>query len=79
MTGAQIGRGLRVRPPLIFFENRKNCPDFGKKTLIVSIFFHWIKFYIQNVISKVSWRKTPKCFNAGLFFHVFNEMFFEVP
>ena len=25
------------RPPLPFFENRKKCPDFGKKALIVSI------------------------------------------
>ena len=36
LTGAQPG--WRGRPPLLFFENRKKCPDFGKKALIVSIF-----------------------------------------
>ena len=31
----QLGRG---RPPLPFSENRKECPYFGKKALIVSNF-----------------------------------------
>ena len=40
-TGAQLGGGGGEvgRPPLLFYENQKNCPDFGeKKALIVSIF-----------------------------------------
>ena len=35
-AGEQLG-GERGRPPLPFFENRKQCPDFGKKFQIVSI------------------------------------------
>ena len=34
ISGAQLERG---RPALPFFENRKKCPDFRKKALIVSI------------------------------------------
>ena len=33
--GVGWGAGGRARP---FFENRKMCPDFGKKTLILPIF-----------------------------------------
>ena len=58
------------------FENRKKCPDFGKKALIGL----WFKFLIQNVVLIVSKRqKDAKCFPAGSFFcSIFDEMFIEV-
>ena len=30
-------RGGGGRPPLSLFENRKKCPDFEKKVLIISV------------------------------------------
>ena len=48
-------RGVGGRPPLSFFENWEKCPDFGKKTLIVSIF--WVKYSIQIKVLRVSRKK----------------------
>ena len=31
IAGAQLGGREGWRPPMPFFENRKKCPDFGKK------------------------------------------------
>ena len=65
-------------PPLPFFENRKKCPDFGKKGH--DCIHSWIKFSIQNVVLSVSRRKNSKVFPCGAFFsRHFDEMFIEVP
>ena len=36
LTGMQLGRREEASPALL--ENRKKCPEFGKKALIVFIF-----------------------------------------
>ena len=47
---------MRGRPPLPFFENQKKCPDFRKKS---PDFVHpCVKFTIQNVVLRVSHRKS---------------------
>ena len=69
--------GVGGRPPLSFFENREKCPDFGKKTLIVSIF--WVKYSIQNEVLRVSRKKNSKIFICGAFSCVSDEVFTKVP
>ena len=57
-------------PPLPFFENRKKCPDLGKKG--PDCVLPWVKFSIQNVVLKVSRIKNAKKFSQrGLFFVTF--------
>ena len=70
-------RGVGGRPPLSFFENWEKCPDFGKKTLIVSIF--WVKYSIQIKVLRVSRKKNSKIFICGAFPCVSNEVFTKVP
>ena len=53
-------------PCLFFFENRKKCPDFGKKG--PDCVHPWVKFYIQNVVLRVSRKKSLQLFPAGPFF-----------
>ena len=53
-------------PPLPFFENRKKCPDLGKKGPDCAL--PWVKFSIQNVVLKVSRIKNAKIFPSGAFF-----------
>ena len=64
-------------PPLPFFKNRKTCPDFGK--MRPDCIYLWVKFSIQNVVFRVSRKKTQNFFPACLFFCVFDEMFIKVP
>ena len=59
-------RGGRGRPPLPFFENQKECPDFGKKC--PDCVHPLVKFAIQNVALRVSKRKNSKNFPCGVFF-----------
>ena len=54
------------RPPLPFFENRRNCPDLGKKSH--DCVHLWVKFSIENIILRVSRRKNSKKFPCGAFF-----------
>ena len=62
-TGAQLG-GRREAIPT-FIENRKKCLDFGKKDIdCVNL---WVKFFIQNLVLRVSWRKNSKIFPCGAF------------
>ena len=42
------------------FENRKKCPDFGKKGPDCDHL--WVKFSIQNIVLRVSRRKNSKMF-----------------
>ena len=73
VLGAQLVVG--GRPPLLFFDNQKKCPNFGKKALIVQV-----KFTIQNIALRVSRRKNSESIPYGAFcFLVFDEMFIEVP
>ena len=60
------------------FENRKKCPDFGKKD---PDYVHpWVKLSIQAVPLRVSSRKNFKMFACwGFFSCVFDEMFIEGP
>ena len=65
LTGAQLeGRG---KVSLLFFKIEKSVLILERKALCLP----WVKFSIQNVVLRVSWRKTPKCFAAGPLFLVF--------
>ena len=55
--------------PLLFFENRKKYPDFGKKC--TNCAHPWVESSIQNVVSRVFRRKKSNFFPAGSFFLVF--------
>ena len=69
-TTKRRGRGGRGgRPPLPFFENRKKCPDFGKKG--PNCVHPWVESSIQNVVLGVSRRKSSKIFPCRAFFCVF--------
>ena len=57
------------KPPLPFFENRKKCPDFEKKS--PSCVHSWVDCSIQNVVLRESRRKSPKTFPCGTFFVCF--------
>ena len=48
------------------FENRKRCPDFGKKDL--DCVYLWVKFPIQNIVLRLSGRKNFKMFPCGVLF-----------
>ena len=69
--GGGRGRGLP------FFENRKKCPDFWKKE---SDCVHpYVKFTIQNVVLRVSKRKSFKTFPCGAVFSgIFDDTFIGV-
>ena len=71
--GGGEGRG---RSPMLFFENGKKCPDFGKRGL--NYVHLWVESSIQNLVWRVSWRKALKFFAVGPFFCVFDETFIEV-
>ena len=60
------GRGT---PHLPFFENRKKCPDFGRKG--PDCIHLWANFSTLNVFLRVSRRKNSKVFPAGPFFLCF--------
>ena len=66
LTGVQLGRRGEVSPAL--FENKKKCPDCGKRG--TDCVHHWVKFSTQNVVLRVSRRKNVKMFSCGdsLFF-----------
>ena len=69
-AGVPLGGGEGRRPSLPFFENRKKCPDLGKKS--PNCVHPWVESFIQNVVLRVSTKKkTPKFFPAGSFFLVF--------
>ena len=67
--GRRAARWERGRPPLPIFENWKKYPDFGKKG--PNCIYLCVKFSIQNVVLRVSVRKTPNVLPAGSFFLVF--------
>ena len=71
------GEGGEGGPPLPFFENRKKCPDFGKKG--PNCVHPWVESSIQNVVLRVSRRKSSKILPCEAFFCVFDEKFIEVP
>ena len=66
VAGTQLGG--KERPPLPFFENRKKCPDFGKKD--PNCVHPWVESPIQNVVLRVSRRKSSRKFPCGTFFLV---------
>ena len=69
------GGERRSSPPL--FENRKKCPEFGKKS--PDCIHHWVEFSIQDVVLRVFRIKNSKTFPCGASFPcVFEEMFFKV-
>ena len=73
-AGAQQGEGGGWRPPLLFFENQKKCPDFRKKGL--DCVHPYVKCTIQNVVLRVCKRKNSLW---GLFSRIFDKMFIGVP
>ena len=64
-SSAQQG-GEGRRPPLPFFENRKKCPNFGKKG--PNGVHLWVKSSIQNVVLRVYRTKSFRIFPTGSFF-----------
>ena len=57
------GEGMSSLP---CFENQKKYPDLGKKG---PDFVHLlVKFFVQNVILRVTTRKNSKMFHCGAFF-----------
>ena len=75
IPGAQLGGGGEA--PLPFFENRKKCPDFGKKT--PNCVHPLVDSSIQNVVLRVSNKKSSNDFPCGAFFScVSDEKFIEV-
>ena len=72
------GRGRREETSSTLFEIKKKCLDFGKKG--PDCVHLWLKFSIQNIVSKVSRRKTSKMFPYGTSFScVFDKIFIKVP
>ena len=68
------GRGGAL--PCLFLKIAKSALILGKKGPDIVVL--WVKFSIENVVLRVSRRKTEDFW--GLFFScVLNEMFFEVP
>ena len=66
MAGTQLGKEI-WSPPLVFLEDQKKCPNFGKKgPNCVNL---WVKFFIQNVVLAISRRKY--FFPSGPFLCVF--------
>ena len=65
----QVVRGEGGRPPLLFFENPKKCPGFGKKC--PNCVHPQVKFVIQNVVLRVSKRKLQNFSLRRLFFLTF--------
>ena len=64
--GVEAGR----RPPLLFFENRKKVPWFWKKKGPYCV-HPWVEYAIQNIVLRVSRRKSSKMFPWGVFFLVY--------
>ena len=58
------GRG--EASPAVFQKSKKRCPDFRKKGL--HCVHPYVKFTIQNVVLRVSKRKTSQFFLTGPFF-----------
>ena len=74
LPAAQLGgKGMY---PLSFIENRKKCPDFGKKVSIMSIIGlrFLFKMYFQGYLGE----KLQNIFLGASFSCVFDEMFIEV-
>ena len=65
IAGVQLGGG-GGRPSLPFFENPKKCTDFGKKVL--NCVHPWVESSMQNVILRVSRRKSSNILPCGAFF-----------
>ena len=57
-SDARLGGRGEISPAL--FENQKSCPDFGKKG--PDSVHLWVKFSIQNAVSRISRRKNSKTF-----------------
>ena len=61
LIGAQLGGGgERGEASPAFFENWKRCPDFRKKG--PDCVHLWVKFSIENIVSRVFRRKISKMF-----------------
>ena len=75
---AANGGGEGGRFPLPFFVNGRKCPDFGKKGF--NCVYPWVKSFIQNVVLRVTRRKSSKIFPCGASLScVFDERFIKVP
>ena len=57
------------RPPLTIYNNWKKYLDFWKKC--PDYVLPWVNFSIQNVVLRVSMKKTPKFYPMGSFFLLF--------
>ena len=75
LTGAYLGEGEEASTAL--FKNRKTCPDFLNKGHDCAHL--WVKFSIQNVVLRLSKKKTQNVSMRGLFSGVFDEICIEVP
>ena len=62
MADAQQREGGGGRPRLPFFENQKNCFDFGDCAHL------WVKFSIQNIVLRLPRREKSKTLPCGAYF-----------
>ena len=63
LPGVKLGKRGEVSQAI--FENQKKCPEFGKKD--PDCIHHWVKFFIQDIVLRVFWRKKLKIFHCGAF------------
>ena len=71
LTGLQLRR--RVKASLVFFENRKNSPEFGKKDS--DCIHYWVKISIRDVVLRVFRRNGSL---RGFFSSALYKIFIEV-
>ena len=67
--GGRGGRGGGRGAPLLFFENRMKCPDFGQKG--PNCVHPLVESPVQNVVLKVSRRKSSRNFPCRAFLLVY--------
>ena len=70
LTGAQLGKMGWTLLLFFFFENWKKCSNFGREKSPDCVHF-WIKFSIQNVVLRTSWRMIYKMFLCRVIFSCF--------
>ena len=69
------GEEERLPLPFLKIEKGERCPDFGKNS--PDCFGLWVKFFVQNVVLRVSRKKISKMFRSGSSFSCVFDMFLK--
>ena len=69
------GEEERLPLPFLKIEKGERCPDFGKNS--PDCFGLWVKFFVQNVVLRVSRKKISKMFRCGSSFSCVFDMFLK--